>query len=77
MSVLYTSAAIVDIDASLIATVHVIASDDRGNTMTVRAMSDGGSHMNMVSQRLVQRLKLTRIHRCGLRAPSQTIYALL
>lgn len=52
------SATVTDIDGSLIATLSVIASDANGNSVKVRAMSDGGSHMCMVSSRLVQQLKL-------------------
>lgn len=46
------------INAALSATLRVIASDKYGNKVEVRAMADGGSHMNMVSSRLVQLLKL-------------------
>lgn len=47
-----------DIGASLIATLKVFACDSNGNAVKVRAMSDGGSHMTMISTRLVQQLKL-------------------
>lgn len=36
----------------------MFAVDLHGNKIKVRAMSDGGSHMTMISCRLVQRLKL-------------------
>lgn len=49
---------VVNINGALIATLRVNASDEHGNSVTVRAMSDGGAHMCMVSTRLVQRLKL-------------------
>lgn len=44
--------------AALIATLKVFACDSNGNSVKVRAMSDGGSHMTMISSRLVQLLKL-------------------
>lgn len=50
-----------DIEASLIATLQVIVFDEHGNKVEVKALSDGGSHMNMISERLVQRLKLKRL----------------
>lgn len=47
-----------DVNAALIATLKVFACDSNGNSVKVRAMSDGGSHMTMISTRLVQQLKL-------------------
>ena len=49
---------VTNIDASLIATLRVNASDKHGNTVKVRAMGDGGAHMCMISKRLFQMLKL-------------------
>lgn len=58
LSVIYSESPPIDIGASLIATLRVRAYHSNDNSVKVRAMSDGGSHMNMVSSRLVQRLKL-------------------
>ncbi|XP_031637762.1 uncharacterized protein LOC116350166 [Contarinia nasturtii] len=53
-----SSPANTDIDASLIATLRVLASDKFGKEVKVRAMADGGSHMCMISRRLQQLLDL-------------------
>lgn len=53
-----TGSSVDNIDSALIGTLKMIPLNRNGNKITVRAMSDGGSHMCMVMSRLVQLLKL-------------------
>lgn len=57
LSITHPAPLIREISASLLATLSVFAYDEHGNKVKCRAVSDGGSHMNMVTNRLVQRLK--------------------
>lgn len=58
LSAINTEPIIAEIDASLLGSLSVFAHGLHDDKAKVRAISDGGSHINLITTRLVQRLQL-------------------